>query len=238
MTPEEIAEAAKVAETPPPAFTADTIAAAVQAGIQAHQSAVESAPKEMTPEERAAYLQIFDPNADGFLDSFTSAITSEEATPEVRAKAIEHLRDGLVNQSIRGAQILIDQRMADMQARFAPLLQSAEVQKAEELWTAFATKHNDLKDHRELVDAVSVQLQAQGYKPASLDEAFTRAADVTRQMISKMTGKPVSTPANPTAPNTMPRMSPTNTNTSAGNPPASGNDTESGVASFFHRRKR
>lgn len=219
--------------------TPEAIAAAVTAGMMAHQAQVESAPKEMTPEERAAYLQVFDPNADGFLDSFVGAITDSEATPETRAKALEHLRDGLVNQSVRGAQLLIQQEIGKLRQEIAPVLVESEQHQAEKLWKQFSEKHKDLADHRELVDAISVQLQAQGFKPKSLDEAFDRAAEVTRIMVKKLTGKdPVAPTATQTAPGMMPRMSTTNTSTSTGNPGSTGNQPQSGVASFFAKRGR
>lgn len=218
--------------TPVAVPTPDVIAAAVQAGLQAHAASVQSTPKEMTPEERNEYLQVFDPNADGFLDHFVAAITDSETTAEDRAKAIEHLRDGIANQSIRGAQLLIDTRVRELEAKFAPVLQRAEQQKAEELWNTFATKYPDLKEHRGLVDAVSIQLVQGGFIAKNLDEAFTRAAETTYTLLGKTV--PV---ANNTAPTQMPRMSQTNTSTAGGvtTPQA---DNPIGVASFFQKRRR
>jgi len=219
-------------------FTAETIANAVAAGLQVHQAQVASAPRDMTEDEKKAYLQIFDPNADGFVDSFAAAITDPEATAETRAKAIEHLRDGLVNQSVRGAELLVAREVQKLRQEFTPVLQQSEKNKAEELWGLFAGKYPDLKEHRELVDAVSIQLQAQGFNPKDLDEAFTRAADTTRALVSKVTGKPVVTSSTQTAPQTMPRMSSTSTTPASGGPPNNADTPQSGVASFFKKRAR
>jgi len=136
---DEVKPTEAVAAAAPPAITAEGIATAVATAMQAHQASIESAPKEMTPEEKAAYLQVFDPNADGFLDSFVSAITDAEATPEIRAKAIEHLRDGLVNQSVRGSQLLIDQRLNEFRREFAPVFEDSTKRQAEALWDQFPT---------------------------------------------------------------------------------------------------
>lgn len=219
--------------------TPDVIAAAVQAGLQAHQASVQSAPKEMTPEERAQYLQVFDPNQDGFVDSFVAAITDAEATPEVRTKAINHLRDGVVNQALRGAELLLEQRMSALEQRFQPVLATSVEQQAKQMWEDFTTKHPDLKDHQNLVNLVSTQIQQSGYKPASLEDAYNRTADATRELIATTTGKPyvkpVVTQAEPKT--TMPRMSQTNTTASAGNPsPNAGKPV--GVASFFLKRSK
>lgn len=220
-----------VAAAPP---TAESIAAAVQAGIQAHQASTQSAPREMTPEERAQYLQIFDPNEDGFVDNFVSTITNTEATPEQRLQVIEHFRDGVANQSIRGAEILVQQQLAELRKELAPVLQQSQETNAEKAWAEFSASHPDLKEQRSLVDMVSNQLYSQGYRPKDRTEAFTRAAEVTRTTIQQMTGKlPAATPS---APSTMPRMTQTST-TPAG---AGGPQTEAtpGVASFFQKRRR
>lgn len=217
--------------------TAETIAAAVQAGLQAHQASVQSAPKEMTPEERNQYLQVFDPNADGFVDSFVSAITDTEATPESRLKVIEHFRDGVTNQAVRGAQLLIEQQIGAFRQEFAPVLAATQKQQGDELWAQFAKAHPDLKDQRQIVDMVSIQLQSAGFRPKDLNEAFTRAAETTRTVISQVTGKPVVTPATQPAPNAMPRMQTTNTLPSGGNATPDG-PAAPGVASFFLKRKR
>lgn len=227
-------------QTPPAAvgFTAEDIATAVAAGISAHTAQTTSTPREMTPEERAEYFQIFDPNADGFLDSFVAAVTDAEATPEVRAKAIEHLRDGIANQSIRGAQVYVDQRFQQMEARFAPVLRTSVEAEAEVLWGKFATAHPDLKDHRELVNAVSTQLQAAGVKPKDMTEAFNSVAETARGIVTKITGKPPTTPATTqTGPTTMPRMTQTNTAQSSA-APGQPQAPQTGVASFFTKRKR
>ncbi len=219
-----------------PAFTAETIAAAVQAGLQAHHAQTESAPKEMTPEERAEYLQVFDPNQDGFVDNFVSVITDPEAKPEDRVKAISHLRDGIANQSIRGSEILMQREIAKLREEFMPAIQEADVRNAEKIWNKFAVAYPDLKDQRDLVDAVSVQLQQQGFKPTDLSEAFSRAATTARAIVAKATGQPAVT-ATPTAPNTMPRMTSTNTAGSGGGtkPQEQGNST---LAPFFLQRRR
>lgn len=228
-----VAPAASVA----PAIDAVTIANAVQAGISAHQQQTQSAPRQMTAEEQAEYLQIFDPNGDGFVDSFVSAITDPEATPEQRLKVISHFRDGVANQSIRGAQLLVEQQVSALRNEMAPIMQTVQEQRAEKLWSDFAKANPDLKDQRALVDTVSIQLQQSGFQPKDLPEAFSRAAETTRQLIAQATGKPYVAPvANPAAASTMPRMTQTNVTQGGTTPPQE--PATPGVASFFLNRKR
>ena len=217
------------------AIDANTIATAVQAGLQAHQASIASAPQEMTEDQRNAYLQVFDPNADGFVDSFVTAITDAEATPEARLKVIQHFRDGVANQSIRGAQLLVEQKVNQLRQEFAPVLQDSQEKQATKIWETFAAKYPDLKDRRDLVDAVSVQLQQQGFAPKSLDDAFLRAATTARSIISGVTGQPAPTATTP-APTAMPRMSTTNTQGSGATAPPGQNSP--GVAPFFLNRRR
>lgn len=241
-TPNATLPAPDAVTTPPaapvaPVIDNNTIAAAVQAGIAAHTQQTQSAPKPMTPEEQNAYLQIFDPNEDGFVDSFISAVTDPEATPEQKLKVISHFRDGVANQSIRGAQLLVEQQITALRQEFAPIVSTVQEQRVEKLWSDFATKHPDLKDQRALVDTVSVQLQQSGFAPKSLDEAFSRAAETTRQLIAQATGKPYVAPtANPTGANPKPQM--TQTNVSQPGPTPAQAPTDSGVASFFLKRNR
>lgn len=217
-------------------ITAEIVAAAVQAGLTAHNQQVASAPKEMTPEERAEYLQVFDPNQDGFLDSFVSAITNEEATPEDRLKVINHFRDGVTNQAIRGAQILVEQQVSALRNEFAPVLQASQAQRAEDMWNQFATAYPQLAEQRGLVDAVSIQLQQGGFVPKTVEEAFSRAAETAMQVIAKATGQAYVAPvANKSEANPKPRM--TSTSTQQSSVVQAAPNPQIGVASFFLKRK-
>lgn len=213
-----------------PAVDQNAIASAVASGIAAHQQALQSQPKEMTAEQRAEYLQIYSIN-DGFLDAY-HALNDPEATPETRRGVLEQFRDGVVNQALRGSEIFLDQRIEALRQEFAPTMHAQAHQQAEDVWSQFATKHPDLKDNRALVDTVSNQLYAAGFRGKDLDESFSRAASTTRSLLKL----PEPLAANQSAPNGMPRMNQTNTTSgAAGMPP---NTPEMGVASFFMNRKR
>jgi len=235
MDPEHPSNQAPPVVTPVVApIDPNAIAAAVAQGMAQHQQQLQSAPRQMTPEETAQYLQVFDVTADGFIDNFHAAMTDPEATPDQRKALFERMRDGLVNQSLRGAEIFVDQRIAQLRQEFQPALVAQEQQQAASIWETFSAKHPDLKDHRELVDTVSIQLQASGFKPTSLDDAFSRAAATTRTLLKLP--EPVAG-AKPTAPNSMPRMNPTNTTPSGGGGPQEAPGSP-GVAGFFLSRKK
>jgi len=221
------------AVTPPaaPAVDPNAIAAAVAAGMAAHSQALESRPAPMTEEQRREYLQVFELD-DNYIDGFTAALNDPDATPAQRRAILEQYRDGVVNQSLRGAELFIDQRIEALRQEFQPALTAQAKNQGEAIWNEFTAKHADLKDHRALVDTVANQLYSAGFRPATPEEGFSRAASTVRQLL-KLPEPPT---ANQQAPTTMPRMTPTNTTPSAAGAPP--NQPEAGVASFFLQRKK
>lgn len=149
------------------------------ATVQAQKiAAVEKTNQEMTPEQQAEHFKTFNVNED-FTQNFVSALQpNEEGKVDLAnvAKVLEQMRDGFVGQSLRAAELMQAQELGQFQQQLAPVQQFAAEQQQEKAWAGFAEKHPHLKDYRKVVDMVSSQLVASGYKPTNNDELFATVA--------------------------------------------------------------
>lgn len=211
---------------------ADIAAIVAQTMQQYQQPAPQRA---MTAEEAAEHFQVWNPD-DGFVNGL-NALSDETATPEQRRAIIAQMRDGMVNQSFRATELLLEQKMVELDRRYAPALQIAQEREAKKLMTSFENKYPALKGQATLVNSITAGLTQQGFKPKSTDEAFDRVAQVAEQILKG---------ANPTfslqqtgGNNGMPAMAGTNmgghgggfqTQTGAGAPAKRG-----GLASFYKK---
>ena len=225
-----------------PAIDPEVLKNAVSESMQEFMSqnrAPEPTIDDMSPEERAEYLQIFDPAANRFDQRFVDAIQNAE-NPTERLKAIGDLRDGIINQSLPASELLIEQRMAEMQQSIAPAIAQSRSTQAEQVWDKFSKTHTGLANHKELVDAMSTQLAASGYKPKNQQELFDKVAQLSTAVLAKAGVNVVNAPANQqqTSGNQMPRMSQQPTN--SGSPGSTQNAAQAGqrIAPFFLRRQR
>tara|TARA_R110002110_G_scaffold75915_2_gene200351 strand:- start:1691 stop:2374 length:684 start_codon:yes stop_codon:yes gene_type:complete len=146
----------------------------------------EKAPEEptMTEQELAAHLQVWEPN-EQFADAFRTAITDENATSDDRMRAFEMMRDGVVNQATRGAELMIEDKFNELRNQVSPATEYAYKAQAEAMWTEFTGKHPELSDHKDLVDMVSSNLASSGYKPTSKDELYGKVAEAAEGMIKR-----------------------------------------------------
>ena len=219
---------------PPAPLTAEAIGAAVAAGLaQQQQQQRESAPVELTPEQRRAFFQEFDPMANGFVDQFSGVFNNPDSTAEERAKAIADMRDGFVNQAVRGSELLIEDKLKDIRKLIEPLAHQQQQQQQEAMWAEFATRYPDMANQRALVDAMSISLSQQGFTPKNLDEAFTRVYAVSRDALTNA-GAVLPPTTTPPA-GTMPRMAATGVaqGGNTGNPRQA---QPAGVAGFFAKK--
>lgn len=138
----------------------------------------------MTDEQLREHLQVWEPDA-RYVDAFRTAIVDEEATPEDRINAFNVMRDKMVNQAVRGAELLIEEKLRAFQQQVAPATQYAQQAQAEQAWNDFASAYPDLKDHHELVDMVSTNLMTAGYRPKTKDELYQKVAEGTVGLIQK-----------------------------------------------------
>jgi hypothetical protein len=224
-------------QTAPPPIDPSVLKSALTEVMTDMHTQQQQQPREMTPEQQAEYYAVFDPAADNFHESFYAA--AQEEDPVARARAIGALRDGIVNQSLRGAELLIEQRMQQLMPQLAPAIQMSKETSKEKLWSDFSSKHPELSDHREIVDLVSTQLSATGFKPKNLDEGFTRVAEVAKGMLTKLNVAFSAPSTNQQRPNSsMPRMSTHHTGGGGGATRSDAAPAGSNIASFFHNRRR
>lgn len=165
-----------------PSFKPEDIAALVAATMQANREP--QAPKQMTAEEAAEHFQVFNPD-DSFVNGLNK-LADPEATPAERRAIVNQLRDGLVNQSFRAAELLLDQRLAQLDSRYAPVLAIAQKQEAAQLEKAFVGKYPALKGQTDLINSITAGLTAQGFKPKSPDEAFDKVAGIAESILKKV----------------------------------------------------
>jgi hypothetical protein len=166
----------------PQSFNPADIAQIVAATMQAHREP--AAPRQMSAEEAAQHFQVFNPD-ESFVNGL-NALADPDATPADRRKIIDTLRDGLVNQSFRAAELLMEQKMAELDQRYAPALQIAQREEAKQLQNAFVKKYPALKGQDQLVNSITAGLAQQGFKPKSADEAFDKVAQFAEQILQKV----------------------------------------------------
>ena len=164
---------------PPVGPTADEIAGEVLKQQQAVAPEVK-----MTDEELKEYLQVFEPD-EVFAEAFRTVLMDEEATGADRVKAFQPLIKGIVNQSVRGAELLMEEKLATVNEKFGTAAAYAQQAQANAMWDDFSGKYPVLKEHKELVDMVSTNLLTAGYKPTSKGELYDKVATGAAGMIQK-----------------------------------------------------
>lgn len=182
-------QAAPVAQS----FNPADIASIVAATMQAHREPPQQ--RQMTAEEAAAHYQVWNPE-ERFVNDLNKLTDSEVPLAE-RQALLAQMRDGMVNQAFRGAELLMEQKMAELDQRYAPALAIAQQQEARQLKSSFEKKYPALKGQDELINSITAGLSQQGFKPKSPDEAFDKVAEFAEQILKKVNpdfklGKPQS----------------------------------------------
>lgn len=180
--------------------------AAELAALQKASAPPEQPPK-MTEQELAEYLQVYEPDA-SFADAFRTAIIDEEATAEDRLAALKGMRDGIVNQANRAAELMLEEKLNELEKKFAPATSYAQQAQAEQLWNDFAQEHPELKDQSEMVDMVATSLMSGGFKPKNKKELFDKVAEGVTGILQKT--NPSFKAASPKSPSSMPSMAGSN----------------------------
>ena len=146
----------------------------------------EQAPQEpsMTEQELASHLQVWEPD-EQYVEAFRTAITDEEATSADRLRAFEMMRDGVVNQATRGAELMIEDKFNELRNQVSPATEYAYKAQADAMWEEFTGRYEQLKDHKDLVDMVSSNLASSGYRPSSKDELYGKVAEAAEGMIKR-----------------------------------------------------
>lgn len=163
----------------PPAIDHDAIARTVAATMQQFQAPQQQ--RQMTPEELAQHYQVWNPD-ERYVNDMNKLVDPEVPLDE-RLKMLAQLRDGIVNQAFRGAELLVEQRLNEFQAQVAPAVKIAQERESKMLMKEFETKYPALKGQKELVDSITARLGAQGFRPKSKDEAFGKVAEVAEAIL-------------------------------------------------------
>lgn len=112
---------------------------------------------------------------------------TEENAPMLR-RAIEQMRDGFVRQSMTMAEYVIQQRLAEIAERYAPVEEVATEYRTEKLKAEFYGKYPDLKGLDELAIMVRDQFVREGKKFPTKDKALQAVAEAVRAKVKQLAG--------------------------------------------------
>jgi len=176
-------------DTPPPtppapnvdhAAIAQTVA---QTMAQFQQQQTAAQPRQYTQQELAEHFQVWNPD-ESFVNEL-NALNDPDAPVEKKLGVLHNLRDGIMQQAFRAAQLYVGQQMEQFQTKMSPALQLAQDRQNKMLMGEFHNKYPALKGQEELVDSITARLSAQGFKPKSKDEAFEKVAQVAESVLKK-----------------------------------------------------
>lgn len=208
----------------------DAIARTVASTIQQYQQPAPE--RQFTPEEIAQHFQIWNPDERYVND--LNKLTDPEVPLAERQMLLAQMRDGMVAQAHRSAELLIEQKLSQFSQQVAPAVRLAEERAAKQAMKTFETKYPGLKGQSALVNAISAQLGAQGFKPKSQDEAFEKVAKTAESILKQSNPAFALKPAG--APNGMPAMAKTNMGGQTGGHQTAGQKPagkRGGLASIF-----
>lgn len=219
----------------PPAIDHNAIAQTVAATMQQFQQP--ALQRQPTQEELAQHYQVWNPEP-SFVNDMNKLVDADVPIEE-RMKLLHQMRDGMVNQAFRGAELLIEQKMQQMQAQMAPAIQVAQERQSKQLMRDFETSYPALKGQKDLVDSITARLGAQGFRPKSKDEAFGKVAEIAETILKGV--NPQFTLKQSGGTNGMPSMAGTNMGGQTGGFQAQPRGTgapkkRGGLASIFQNR--
>jgi len=216
-----------------PAFDSRAIAEIVSATMQSMRPAEPQ--RQMTAEEAAQHFQVFNPD-DNFVNGLNK-LADADATPAERREIVNQLRDGLVNQSFRAAELLVEQKMAEMEKQFSPAVQYMQQREAKNLQKEFETQYPALKGQSELVNSITASLTQQGFRPKDKNEAFEKVAQFAEKILKGVNPEFTLGQKQQRGGTRMPSMAGTNMGGNTGGfqaaPVASASGKRGGLAPFF-----
>lgn len=162
-----------------PVIDHDAIARTVAATVQSMMPAPQQ--RQMTPEEQAQYYQIWNP--DEALVQDMNKLGLDDVPIEQKMAPFTKMRDGIMQQAFRAAQLYIQQELGSLRQELAPAVTFAQQRQAKQLMGEFEKKYPSLKGQNELVDSITSRLNAQGFKPKSKDEAFDMVAKTAESIL-------------------------------------------------------
>lgn len=138
-----------------------------QTPVEPQEPETEEVEQEEQPVEQPQF-DIWKPD-----ETFLNKMRSED--PKEVAQALEMLRDGLVKQALQLATYYTQQQLS-------PIQQYVEAARDRELNNEFYSQYADLKDHKDLVDAVAAKLIQQRVS-GTKEKIFKLVATETRRLL-------------------------------------------------------
>ncbi len=225
-----------VAPVAAPVIDSRAIADIVSATMQSMRPQEQQ--RQMTAEEAAVHFQVFNPD-DNFVNGL-NALADPEATPAQRREIVNQLRDGLVNQSFRATELLLEQKMAELKKEYEPAVKYMQEREAKNLQKEFETTYPALKGQGELVNSITASLAQQGFRPKDKTEAFEKVATFAEAILKKVNPEFKLGTKQKTDGTRMPSMAGTNMGGNTGGfqaaPVASHTGKRGGLASFFNNK--
>ena len=170
--------------TTPPAIDHAAIAQTVaQTMQQFQQTQNQNQQREYTPEELSKHFQIWNPD-ERFVNEL-NALNDPEAPIDQKLGVLHGLRDGIMQQAFRAAQLYMEQQMGQFKQQINPAIEMAQQRQSKQLMGEFHTRYPGLKGQEELVDSITARLSATGFKPKSKDEAFDKVATIAESVLKK-----------------------------------------------------
>lgn len=217
QAPAVVSTAQPVTPTPA-AFDETKLAQAIAQGIQRGQAPLPTGPSDA---ELAKQLGIFTATPEIY-----KSILGVEPTSAEQVTALNSALQGVAKQAVNISQVLQNQAMKELEARFAPYISVIRTNEATRVKEAFYKDNVDLTGYEPLVNQTYQAVLASGKQFASVEEAGKFVAERTREMLKSAGVTPV-IPASPGAkPNTRTTtppartMSPTSLGGRSGGSPA------------------
>lgn len=208
----------------PAAFDPKELQTAIVSAIRESQPTPEQ--KAPTQAELDAELRVWNPDKE-FVQEFRNSLMQEDVEDDARVGAFTKLRDGMMTQAQRYAELQVQKQMNNLLPQLAPMIQHFQKVQQEEAEKGFYGEYPTLKDFPEVVQAVASQLSTQKVQVDSPAAARKLLAERVEAVVKKLrpdfslgTSNSTSTQTNNGA---MPRMATLSNGASGGGKPASGN---------------
>ncbi|MBO87918.1 MAG: hypothetical protein CMP14_00210 [Rickettsiales bacterium] len=140
---------------------------------------------DLTESEKAEMLNRMQFNEDFVQQMFGTY--DEPAEKEQQLKALDALRQGVVNEAATIAQYLVQQQQEQLTQQLAPILQTYQEQQSNQSEKAFYDKYKALDDdnYRELTKMVATNVQQSGKEFASQEDYYQEIAAQSEAMIKR-----------------------------------------------------
>jgi hypothetical protein len=167
------------AATPPPSNIVPLSPEQLQQLVTGAVSAAvpRPAPQAPDPREVARLLNVFEMS-----EEHAAALLA--GGPQAVQTFNQVIGPGLVKQAVTIAAMHFQEKMAELEAQYNPVLQHYQTQRQEQMKKDFFTKHPDLTPFEPIAIAAAQQLKASGFS-GTQEEAFRLVAENTRKVLTQ-----------------------------------------------------